>query len=177
MTTELQVKMETISGLIHFIRGEKVILDVDLARLYEAPTKVLKQAVRRNLSRFPADFMIELTEDEALSLRSQIVTSKKGGTKYLPFAFTEQGVAMLSSVLNSEKAIEVNIAIMRAFVQMRKFFETNKELAEKIEELERTVSSHDEDILLIFETIKQLMHKKNQPMEPVGFKIPQVNQS
>ncbi len=177
MTTELQVKMETISGLIHFIRGEKVILDVDLARLYEAPTKVLKQAVRRNLSRFPADFMFELTEDEALSLRSQIVTSKKGGTKYLPFEFTEQGVAMLSSVLNSEKAIEVNIAIMRAFVQMRKFFETNKELAEKIEELERTVSSHDEDILLIFETIKQLMHKKNQPMEPVGFKIPQVKQS
>ena len=105
------------------------------------------------------------------------MTSKKGGTKYLPFAFTEQGVAMLSSVLNSEKEIEVNIAIMRAFVQMRKFFETNKELAEKIEELERTVSSHDEDILLIFETIKQLINKKNQPMEPVGFKIPQVKRS
>ena len=177
MTTELQVKMETISGLIHFIRGEKAILDVDLARLYEVPTKVLKQAVRRNLSRFPADFMFELTEDEAVSLRSQIVTSKKGGTKYLPFAFTEQGVAMLSSVLNSDKAIEVNITIMRAFVQMRKFLETNKELAEKIEELERTVYSHDEDILLIFETIKQLMHKKSQPMEPVGFKIPQVKRS
>ena len=177
MTTELQLKMETISGLIHYIRGEKVILDVDLARLYEVPTRVLKQAVRRNLHRFPSDFMFELSEDEILSLRSQIVISKKGGTRYLPFAFTEQGVAMLSSVLNSEKAIEVNIAIMRAFVQMRKFFETNKELAEKIEELERTVSSHDEDILLIFETIKQLMHKKNQPMEPVGFKIPQVKRS
>jgi len=177
MTIELQVKIETISGLIHYIRGEKVILDVDMARLYEAPTKVLKQAVRRNLSRFPADFMFELTEEESLSLRSQIVTSKKGGTKYLPFAFTEQGVAMLSSVLNSEKAIEVNIAIMRAFVQMRKFFETNKELAEKIEELERSVSSHDQDILLIFEAIKQLMQKKSQPMEPVGFKIPQVNRS
>jgi hypothetical protein len=177
MTTELQLKMETISGLIHYIRGEKVILDVDLARLYEVPTRVLKQAVRRNLHRFPSDFMFELSEDEILSLRSQIVISKKGGTRYLPFAFTEQGVAMLSSVLNSEKAIEVNIAIMRAFVQMRKFFETNKELAEKIEELERTVSSHDEDILLIFETIKQLMHKKSQPMEPVGFKIPQVKRS
>ena len=88
-----------------------MILDVDPARLYEAPTKVLKQAVRRNLSRFPADFMFELTEIEALSLRSQIVTSKKGGTRYLPFAFTEQGVAFLSSVLNSEKVIEVNIAI------------------------------------------------------------------
>ena len=154
-----------------------MILDLDLARLYEVPTKVLKQAVRRNLGRFPADFMFELTEDEVLSLRSQFVTSKIGGTRYLPFAFTEQGVAMLSSVLNSEKAREVNIAIMRAFVQMRKFFETNKELADKIEELERTVSSHDEDILLIFETIKQLMHKKSQPMEAVGFKIPQVNRS
>jgi len=97
MTIELQVKIETISGLIHYIRGEKVILDVDMARLYEAPTKVLKQAVRRNLSRFPADFMFELTEEESLSLRSQIVTSKKGGTKYTPFVFTIQGVAMLSS--------------------------------------------------------------------------------
>lgn len=177
MTTELQLKMETISGLIHYIRGEKVILDVDLARLNEVPTRVLKQAVRRNLHRFPSDFMFELSKDEILSLRSQIVISKKGGTRYLPFAFTEQGVAMLSSVLNSEKAIEVNIAIMRAFVQMRKFLEANKELAEKIEELERTVSSHDEYILLIFETIKQLMHKKSQPIEPVGFKIPQVKRS
>ena len=154
MTTELQLKMETISGLIHYIRGEKVILDVDLARLYEAPTKVLKQAVRRNLSRFPADFMIELTEDEALSLRSQIVTSKKGGTKYLPFAFTEQGVAMLSSVLNSEKAIEVNIAIMRAFVQMRKFFETNKELAEMIRVLPDYQFSPCDDVLSFFEGIQ-----------------------
>jgi hypothetical protein len=155
-------------------QGRKVILDVDLARLYEVPTRVLKQAVRRNLNRFPGDFMFELFEDEIVSLRSQFVISKKGGTRYLPFAFTEQGVSMLSSVLNSEKAIEVNIAIMRAFVKMRKFLETNKELAEKIEELERTVSSHDEDILLIFETIKQLIHKKTQPMEPVGFKTPQV---
>jgi len=177
MTTDLQLKMETISGLIHYFRGEKVILDVDLAQLYEVPTRVLKQAVRRNLHRFPGDFMFELSEDEIVSLRSQFVISKKGGTRYLPFAFTEQGVSMLSSVLNSEKAIEVNIAIMRAFVQMRKFLETNKELAEKIDELERTVSSHDEDILLIFETIKQLMHKKSQPMEPVGFKIPQIKRS
>jgi ORF6N domain len=112
----------------------------------------------------------------ALSLRSQIVTSKKGGTKYLPFAFTEQGVAMLSSVLNSEKAIEVNIAIMRAFVQMRKFIETNKELSEKIEELERTVSSHDEDIILIFEAIKHVTRSRqvrisdahvNSPRSPI----------
>ena len=169
--------METISGLIHYIRGEKVILDVDLARLYGLEVKRLKQAVKRNIKRFPRDFLFVLTRQEGTNLRSQFVTSSWGGARYQLFAFTEQGLAMLSSVLNSEKAIEVNIAIMRAFVQMRKFLETNKELAEKIEELERTVSSHDEDILLIFETIKQLMNKKSQPMEPVGFKIPQIKRS
>jgi hypothetical protein len=105
-------------------------------------------------------------------LRSQIVTSSWGGSRYQPFAFTEQGVAMLSSVLNSEKAIEVNIAIMRAFVQMRKFLETHRELALKLEELERTVLSHDENIQLIFETIRHMIEKKSEPMEPVGFKIP-----
>ena len=177
MTTELQLKMETISGLIHYIRGEKVILDVDLARLYGVEVKRLKEAVRRNIFRFPKDFLFVLSKKESVNLRSQFATSSWGGSRYQLFAFTKHGVAMLSSVLNSEKAIEVNIAIMRAFVQMRKFFETNKELAEKIEELERTVSSHDEDILLIFEAIKQLMHKKSQPMEPVGFKIPLVKRS
>ncbi len=176
METCIQIKTESISGLIHFIRGEKVILDSDLARLYEVPTKGLKQAVRRNLDRFPVDFMFELTDNEANSLRSQIVTLKRGQhLKYLPFAFTEQGVAMISSVLNSERAIHVNIAIMRAFVQMRKFLETHKELAMKIEELERMVSSHDDNIQLIFETIRQLMVKKSEPMEPVGFKIPGGN--
>jgi hypothetical protein len=175
METGIQINTENISGLIHFIRGEKVILDSDLARLYEVPTKVLKQAVRRNLDRFPVDFMFELTDNEANSLRSQIVTLKRGQhLKYLPFAFTEQGVAMLSSVLNSARAIHVNIAIMRAFVQMRKFLETHKELAMKIEELERTVSSHDDNIQLIFETIRQLMEKKSEPMEPVGFELRSV---
>jgi len=172
------VKIETISGLIHYIRGEKVLLDFDLASMYRIEVKNLKRSVRRNMRRFPRDFMFVLTRKEYNSLRCQIGTLEKGKhSKFLPYAFTEQGVAMLSSILNSDNAIEVNIAIMRAFVQMRKFFETNKELAEKIEELERSVSSHDEDILLIFETIKQLMHKKNQPMEPVGFNIPQVKRS
>jgi hypothetical protein len=146
--------------------------NVDLANLYEVPTRILKQSVKRNLERFPSDFMFGLNEKETLNLRSQFVISSWGGTRYQPFAFTEQGVAMLSSVLNSKKAIEVNIAIMRAFVQMRKFLESNRELAIKIEELEQAVSSHDEDILLIFETIRQLMQKKKEPMEPVGFKIP-----
>ncbi|MEI6456108.1 MAG: ORF6N domain-containing protein [bacterium] len=173
MEADLQKQVENITVLIHFIRGEKVILDYDLARLYEVPTKVLKQAVRRNLNRFPVDFMFELTDNEADSSRSQIVTLKRGqNIKYRPFAFTEQGVAMLSSVLNSERAIQVNIAIVRAFVQIRRFLEANKELALKIEELERTVSSHDENIQLIFETIREMMHKKSEPMEPVGFRIP-----
>jgi len=172
METDVQLQVERITGLIQYIRGEKVMLDSDLARLYEVPTKVLKQSVRRNLDRFPKDFMFELTEYEAICSRSQIVTLKRGqNVKYLPFAFTEQGVAMLSSVLNSEKAIKVNIAIMRAFVQMRRFLETHKELALKIEELEKTIGVHDENIQLIFETIRQLIEKKNEPREPVGYKI------
>ena len=118
MQTDIQLQVESIAGLIHYIRGEKVILDVALASLYEVPTKVLKQAVKRNISRFPGDFMFTLNSSEIKILRSQIVTSSWGGSRYQPFAFTEQGVAMLSSVLNSERAITVNIAIMRAFVQM-----------------------------------------------------------
>jgi hypothetical protein len=171
MEKGIQVNMENISGLIYFIRGEKVILDIDLARLYGVEVKRLKEAVRRNIKRFPIDFLFVLTTKESNNLRSQIATSSWGGSRYQPFAFTEQGVAMLSSVLNSERAITVNIAIMRAFVQMRKFLETHKDLALKIEELERTVSSHDENIQLILETIRQMIEKKSEPMEPVGFKI------
>jgi len=172
MEPDAQLQVERIAGLIHCIRGEKVLLDADLAKLYEVPTRVLKQAVRRNLNRFPTDFMFELTENEFIGSRSQIVTLKRGqNIKYPPFAFTEQGVAMLSSVLHSARAIKVNIAIMRAFVQMRRFLETHKELARKIEELERTVGIHDEQIRLIFETIRELIGKKNEPREPVGYKI------
>lgn len=172
METCIQINTENISGLIHFIRGEKVILDSDLARLYEVPTKVLKQAVRRKLDRFPVDFMFELTDNETIASRSQFVTLKRGqNIKYRSFAFTEQGVAMFSSVLNSARAIHVNIAIMRAFVRIRQFLETHRELALKIEELERTVSSHDENIELIFETIWQMIEKKREPLEPVGFRI------
>jgi len=172
METCIQINTENISGLIHFIRGEKVILDSDLARLYEVPPKVLKQAVRRKLDRFPVDFMFELTDNETIASRSQFVTLKRGqNIKYRSFAFTEQGVAMFSSVLNSARAIHVNIAIMRAFVRIRQFLETHRELALKIEELERTVSSHDENIELIFETIWQMIEKKREPLEPVGFRI------
>jgi phage regulator Rha-like protein len=122
------------------IRGHKVLLDFDLAELYNTETRILKQAVRRNSSRFPEDFMFELTEEEWISLRSQIVTLKTGRgqhSKYLPFAFTEQGVAMLSSVLNNEKAIEINIALMRSFVTLRKFVLTYEELTKRVTEIEQ----------------------------------------
>jgi len=172
MENEIQKQAVQIAGMIHYIRGEKVIIDTDLAGLYEIPTKVLKQAVKRNIDRFPEDFMFKITLAEHKNLRSHFVTSSWGGARYQSFAFTEQGVAMLSSVLNSKKAILVNIAIMRAFVQLRRFLEANRELALKLEELERTVSSHDENIQLIFQTIRELIQKKNEPMEPIGFKIP-----
>lgn len=172
MTSELRLKVESISGLICHVRGEKVILDFDLAILYGIEVKRLKESVRRNIERFPIDFLFVLSKQEYYNLRSQFATSSWGGPRYQPFAFTEQGVAMLSSVLNSPKAIEVNIAIMRAFVQMRKFLGTHKELALKIEELERSVGVLNENVQLIFESIRQMMQKKAEPMEPIGFKLP-----
>lgn len=137
-------------------------------------TKVLKQAVRRNIERFPIDFMFQLTKGEYDFLRSQFVTLKRGQhSKYLPFAFTEQGVAMLSSVLNSNSAIEVNITIMRAFVQMRKFLQSTDELAKKLKELEKETkkkfAEQQEQIQLIFEAIKQLMIENEKPKHKIGF--------
>ena len=129
---DLEIIKENLIERIYFIRGEKVMMDFDLALLYETETRTLKQAVRRNIKRFPEDFMITLTRQEFNNLRSQFVTSRWGGARYLPYAFTELGVAMLSSVLKSEKAIEVNIAIMRTFVQLRKLMSIHKELADKI---------------------------------------------
>jgi len=164
---------EAIIRKIYWIREKKVMMDFDLALLYGVETKVLKQAVRRNIKRFPADFLFELTERERNILRSQFVTSSWGGRRYIPFAFTEQGVAMLSGILHSGRAIQVNITIMRAFVKLRMFLESNKELSRKIEELEQAVSGHDEKIQLIFSAIKQLMELKEKPTagNPVGFKI------
>jgi len=168
MTTA--VPTELIVNKIVFLRGEKVLLDYDLAKLYGVETKVLKQAVRRNIKRFPDDFMFELTKEENQSLRSQNVTLKRGQhSKYLPFAFTEQGVAMLSSVLNSERAIEVNIAIMRAFVQLRKMIASNNKLARKLAELEQHLEGHDEQIQAIFEVIQQLMTPPAKPRKKIGF--------
>jgi phage regulator Rha-like protein len=149
-------------------------LDSDLAELYGVETRVLKQTVRRNRDRFPDDFIFKLTPDEWKTLRSQTVILKRGKhSKYPPYAFTEQGVAMLSSVLKSKRAIQVNIAIMRAFVQMRKFFQSQDELAAQLKKLEKSTTEkfkeQGKQIQLIFEAIKQLIVEKQKPRKPVGF--------
>ena len=165
------VLQEAVENKIYLIRGHKVMLDRDLAMLYQIPTKVLIQAVKRNSKRFPADFMLLLTRQEVTILRSQFVTSSWGGRRYMPYAFTEQGVAMLSTVLNSERAIQVNIAIMRAFVKLRHFLATHKELAEKLNELEQKFDRNDKDILVIFEAIRRLMEPPPVPPKPrIGFR-------
>jgi len=135
------------------VRGQQVMLDFDLAALYEVETKVLNQAVKRNILRFPKDFMLQLTAEEFENLRSQIVTSKRGGRKYLPYAFTEQGVAMLSSVLNSEKAIKTSIAIVRAFVAMRKIASSYSEIQQQINELEKKYDKQFKDIFQVLDFI------------------------
>ncbi|HEX4593218.1 MAG TPA: ORF6N domain-containing protein [Bryobacteraceae bacterium] len=154
---------------IFVIRGHKVMVDSDLAELYRVPTKVFNQAVKRNLKRFPSDFMFRLSRKEMEILRSQIVTSSWGGRRNSPYAFTEQGVAMLSSVLNSERAVQVNIAIMRAFVKLREILATHRELAEKIEDLEKKYRQHDTKIQAVFDAIRQLLQPPVSPRRRIGF--------
>ncbi len=151
----------------------KVLLDADLAALYEVPTKVLLQAVKRNLERFPEDFMFQLDKQEFAILRSQIVTSSWGGRRTVPYAFTEQGVAMLSTVLNSPRAIAVNIEIMRAFVRLRELIASNKELAAKLDQLEKKLNTHDQAITEIMHAIRQLMTPPEPAKKrPIGFVTP-----
>lgn len=153
---------EIIINRIYIIRGVKVMLDRDLAAMYEVETKVFNQAVKRNIERFPEDFMFQLTKEEAeLISRSQIVTLKQGqNIKYLPYAFTEQGVAMLSGVINSPKAIAMNIAIMRAFVETRKISATNKLFAEKFKQIEDKIGTHDSQFAQIYEAIENMLDEK-----------------
>ena len=155
--------MTQIENLIYTIRGHKVMLDSDLAMLYEVETKVLNQAVKRNIVRFPANFMFQLTKEEWQNLRSQFVTFKHDIRKYAPYAFTEQGVAMLSSVLRSEKAIQVNIQIMNTFVQMRQWAIENKEMSHRLAELEHYFIEHckdnEQDIRKLYEAISLLMDR------------------
>lgn len=161
------ISSDSIQSKIFFLRGEKVMLDRDLAWLYGVETKVLNQAVRRNQDRFPADFMFQLTEREFSNLRSQFVTSSWGGTRRLPFAFTEQGVAMLSSVLKSPRAIQVNIQIMRTFTKMRRMLLSNKDLRERLEVLEK---KYDKQFRVVFETIQLLLREDDQPKRQIGFR-------
>lgn len=165
-----------IERAIQIVRGHKVLLDADLAALYEVQTRVLVQAVKRNLERFPGDFMFQLGPAEVDSLRSQAVISKnpgRGGRRYAPYAFTEQGVAMLSSVLNSPRAIAVNIEIMRAFVRLRELIASNRELAARLDQLEKKLGTHDQAITGIMQAIRQLMTPPEAKKHPIGFVVPE----
>jgi hypothetical protein len=167
---EIEIPIQRIQKSIYLIRGQKVMLDRDLAALYELPTKVLKQTVKRHTDRFPADFMFVLDRNEFMNWRSQFVTSNSDimGLRHAPMAFTEQGVAMLSSVLNSPCAIQVNIAIMRAFVQLRAILSTHADLARKLEELEK---NYDAQFRLVFDAIRQLMAPPDPPPKKIGFHV------
>jgi hypothetical protein len=162
------VPVELIERKIYLIRGHKVMLDSDLAELYEVETRTLIQAVKRNINRFPSDFMFQLNYQEIAGLRSQFVTSKtgRGGRRYMPYVFTEQGVAMLSSVLNSDRAIEVNIHIMRAFVKLRELIASHKDLARKLNEMEK---KYDVQFKVVFDAIRQLMSPPVPKKRKIGF--------
>ena len=163
------VTAQRIERAILVARGQKVMLDADLAALYRVPTKVLIQAVKRNSARFPKDFMFRLTAEETVRLRSQFVTSNvgRGGRRYLPYAFTEHGVAMLSSVLRSPRAIQANIAIMRAFVRLRALLTSNEALARKLDALEK---KYDAQFKVVFDAIRQLMPPRAAGIRTIGFR-------
>jgi hypothetical protein len=165
---KVPVSIEKITGKIYLIRDHNVMLDRDLAELYGVETKVLKQAVRRNIDRFPDDFMLELTDAEFKNWRSQFVTSKSDrmGLRYKPMVFTEQGVAMLSSVLRSKRAIQVNIQIMRAFIKLRQMYISHEDLKRKITAMER---KYDKNFQIVFEALKQLIEEGQKPREKIGY--------
>jgi hypothetical protein len=168
---------EVIMDKIYWIRSHKVMLDTDLAELYEVETKQLKRQVRRNLLRFPADFMFELTRDEYGTLRSQFGTLEKGAhSKYSAMAFTEAGVSMLSSVLNSDRAIRVNIQIIRIFTRIRQMLADNTELRLEIEKIKNKLDNHDKNMEVVFQYLDELLERKNEPepkpREPIGYKVP-----
>lgn len=166
---------DVIISKIYLIRGQKVMLDSDLADLYEVETKALKQAVKRNIDMFPCHFMFELTEEEFRNLRSQIVTSSWGGQRYLPYVFTEHGVLQLANVLRSIRARKMSIQIIEVFIKMREMLTTHKEILQKLEQIEQKDTEQDEKIMLIFEYIKQLERLKQEEIDQrnrtqIGFK-------
>ena len=167
------MQLQIIQSKIYEIRGQKVMLDFDLAILYETETKRLKEAIRRNIDRFPSDFMFEITKSEFEILRTQIATSKRGGVRYLPFAFTEQGVAMLSSVLNSSKAIQINMQIVRAFVFVRQYALSHQDLTERLMELE---GRYDQKFNDVYEALNYLLEKdtlttEQKERQRIGYKL------
>ena len=166
----VMVSEENILEKIYLIRGQKVMLDRDLAEMYGVEVRVLNQAVKRNSTRFPEDFMFQINRDEFQNLKSQIVISSWGGSRTLPYVFTEQGVAMLSSVLNSETAIQVNIQIIRLFTKMKQLILDNKDLWMKIEKIEQHLMKNDEEIKTIFAYLKKLLIQENKPRNPIGFR-------
>lgn len=169
---ELMIPDELVMNKIYFIRGQKVMLDRDLAELYQVETKRLKEAVRRNIDRFPDDFMFEMSFEELENWRSQFASSNsdKRGLRHPPFCFTEQGVAMLSGVLNSETAIRVSIQIIRVFTKMREMLLTHKDILLQLEKMEKKLTGHDEDIHLIFKYLKRLLDPPQPPRRQIGFK-------
>lgn len=172
MTINSLLSEETIANKIYFIRNQKVMLDADLSELYSIETKRLNEQVKRNISRFPEDFMFQLTELEFQNLKSQIATSSWGGTRKLPYAFTEHGVLMLSSVLKSNKAIQVNIQIMRIFTKVRQMLLDTTELKIDILQIQKKLENHDKNIELVFSYLDELTEKKeNEPPRPtIGYK-------
>jgi hypothetical protein len=168
--TILPVLDEKVINKIYLLRDKKVMLDFDLAELYNVETKQLKRQVKRNMRRFPKDFMFELTKKEFENLRSQIGTSSWGGTRYLPMAFTEQGVSMLSSVLGSDTAIDVNIEIIRIFAKMKEMIATNKDILLQMQKIEKKLTAHDADIKTIFSVLKKLINTPQEPRKRIGFK-------
>ena len=168
---EIAIPDELILSKIYLIRDQKVMLDSDLALLYGVETKAFNQAVKRNIERFPEDFMFQLTQDEFNHLRSQNVTSSWGGRRYLPQVFTEMGVAMLSSVLNSDTAIKVNIRIMRVYSKLREMVLTHKDILLKLDQMESQTSQNSEDIQMIFSALKQLIDPQHPPRRMIGFNV------
>ena len=163
--------IEKIEEKIYLIRGQKVMLDSNLAEVYQVETKVLNQAVKRNLHRFPKDFMFQLTENETESLRSQIVTSNKsrGGRRYLPYAFTEHGAVMLASVLNSPTAIEASIKVVRAFVKMHSILALHQDLSDRIQELEKVTGEHNQDFRVVFQLLGEIKRDPKFLKRKIGF--------
>jgi len=178
MKQNFVIPSKLIDHQIFLIRGQKVILDFHLAELFGVETKILNKAVSRNLNRFPKDFMFQLTSEEWDSLRFQIGTSKsgRGGRRYLPFAFTEHGAIMLASVLNSKRAVEASVYVVRAFVRLREILSTHKELAQKLKELESKFEGHDEQIREIIEAINQLLIPAEKPKRQIGFQVREPKQ-